>query len=199
MRFLIVGGFLGAGKTSFILDLARYMVEKKGVGRVAIIENEIGEVGVDDKVLRGSGYFVKDMFAGCICCTLAGDLVVSVNELIEQQKPDWIIMETTGVAVPSLVADNLAGSLSIKARTCSIVDAKRWSKLLAKKSVADLLRPQLHGVDVIVINKADLVDGEKLEKVKHSVAEVNPAAAVVASSAKNGTDEAILRLMLEGE
>ena len=63
MKFLIVGGFLGSGKTSFILNLAKYMVNVRGIQKVAILENEIGEVGVDDKVLRGSGYRVKGMFS----------------------------------------------------------------------------------------------------------------------------------------
>ena len=87
MKFLIVGGFLGSGKTSFILNLAKYMVNVRGIQKVAILENEIGEVGVDDKVLRGSGYQVKGMFSGCVCCTMAGELPINVRMIQHDYDP----------------------------------------------------------------------------------------------------------------
>ena len=100
MNFLVIGGFLGSGKTSFLLQLARYMVEKRGIKKVVLLENEVGEVGVDDKVLKGAGYQVKNMFAGCVCCTLSGSLPLTIKEIQAQLNPDLIIMETTGMAFP---------------------------------------------------------------------------------------------------
>ena len=100
MKILLVGGFLGSGKTSFILKLAHHMIEDLGIANIVILENEIGEISVDDKVLKGSGYQVKGLFAGCVCCTLAGELPSTVRQIERDIHPDWIIMEATGVAFP---------------------------------------------------------------------------------------------------
>ena len=67
MNFLVVGGFLGSGKTSFILRLAHHMIDDLGIEKIVILENEIGEIGVDDQVLRGAGYEVKGMFSVLSC------------------------------------------------------------------------------------------------------------------------------------
>ena len=72
MKILLVGGFLGSGKTSFILKLAHHMIEDLGIANIVILENEIGAISVDDQVLKVSGYQVKGLFAGCVCFTLAG-------------------------------------------------------------------------------------------------------------------------------
>ncbi len=71
MNFLIIGGFLGSGKTSLLLQLASYMREKLGIEKTVILENEIGEVGIDDRVLSGAGCNVRSIFAGCVCCTIS--------------------------------------------------------------------------------------------------------------------------------
>ena len=113
MNFLVVGGFLGSGKTSFILRLAHHMIDDLGINKIVILENEIGEIGIDDQVLRGSGYEVKGMFSGCVCCTMAGELPTNVKTIEKDLNPDWIIMEATGMAFPQNVKENLADTLGI--------------------------------------------------------------------------------------
>ena len=168
MNFLIIGGFLGSGKTSLLLQLAAYMREKLGIEKTVILENEIGKVGIDDRVLSGAGYSVKGMFAGCVCCTMAGELSLTVKAVMEDIAPEWIIMEATGMAFPQNVKENLADALGIDARVCCLVDAKRWPRLL--KPMEHLLPLQLKEADVVLINKIDLVDEEALCSVRESAA-----------------------------
>lgn len=168
MNFLIIGGFLGSGKTSLLLQLATYMREKLGIEKTVILENEIGKVGIDDRILSGVGYNVRGMFAGCVCCTLADELSLTVKAVERDMAPEWIIMEATGMAFPQNVKENLADSLGIDARICCLVDAKRWPRLL--KPMEHLLPLQLKEADVVLINKIDLIGEDELGSVRESVA-----------------------------
>ena len=167
MRFLILGGFLGSGKTSLLLQLASYMRGTLGIEKTVILENEIGQVGIDDNVLSGSGYNVQGMFAGCVCCTLAGELTLTVQAIDRDIAPDWLIMEATGMAFPQNVKENLHDALEIDPRICCLVDAKRWMRLL--KPMEHLLPFQLKEADTVLINKTDLVSEEELAAVHESV------------------------------
>ncbi len=195
MNFLIIGGFLGSGKTSFILELAKYMVEYRGIQKVAILENEIGEVGVDDKVLRGSGYQVKGMFSGCVCCTMAGELPINVRRLQKDYDPDWILMEATGVAFPDSIKQNLLKTLGIRAQIVCIADAQRWQKLV--KPLGHLLPLQLKDADLVLLNKADLVGREELEAARESIRSINGQTSIVCASAKEGIPQRVLDQIIE--
>ena len=84
MQIIILGGFLGSGKTSVLLQLAKRLTAQTPgkENRIAIIENEIGDIGVDDQTLGGSGgYDVQSLFSGCVCCTLTGELLTSIQKL----------------------------------------------------------------------------------------------------------------------
>ena len=167
MNFLIIGGFLGSGKTSLLLQLARYMSEDLGIKKTVILENEIGKVGIDDRVLAGAGYDVRGMFAGCVCCTMAGELSLTVKAIEQEIAPEWIIMEATGMAFPQNVQDNLRDALGLDSRICCLADAKRWPRLL--KPMEHLLPLQLKNADTVLINKTDLIDGDALRSVEESV------------------------------
>lgn len=168
MNFLIIGGFLGSGKTSLLLQLAKYMSDTLGIEKTVILENEIGKVAIDDRVLAGAGYNVRGIFAGCVCCTMAGELSLSVKEIQCDIAPEWIIMEATGMAFPQNVKENLRDSLAMDSRICTLVDAKRWSSLF--KPMEHLLPYQLSEADIVLINKTDLVSEDELAVVRKSVA-----------------------------
>ncbi len=169
MNFLIIGGFLGSGKTSLLLQLTAYMRNKLGIEKTVILENEIGKVGIDDRVLSGTGYNVQGMFAGCVCCTMAGELSLTVKAIEREINPEWIIMEATGMAFPQNVKENLTDALGINARICCLVDGKRWQRLL--KPMGHLLPLQLNDADTVLINKIDLIDSDTLDFVCASAAE----------------------------
>ena len=197
MNFLVIGGFLGSGKTSFLLQLARYMVEKRGIKKVVLLENEVGEVGVDDKVLKGAGYQVKNMFAGCVCCTLSGSLPLTIQEIQAHLNPDWIIMETTGMAFPLEIKKNLLNSIEQPSKICCLVDARRWLRLVAH--LDNILQHQLEEAAIILINKSDLVDAKTLEDVRASISSFNPDATCHAVSSTSGIAPEILEQILGGE
>ena len=197
MKFLIVGGFLGSGKTSFILELAKYMVNTRGISKVAILENEIGEVGVDNKVLRGSGYQVKGMFSGCVCCTMAGELPINVRMVQKDYDPDWIIMEATGVAFPGSIRENLQNSLGICGEIICLADAQRWERLF--KPLEHLLSIQLKDADLILLNKADLVERSTLERAAESIRTLNIRAEIRCVSAKEGIGGDIMDQIVDWE
>lgn len=186
MKLLILGGFLGSGKTSLILSLARYLTEKEtGEGnKLVIIENEIGEVGIDNKVLNSDGLAVKELFAGCICCTLASDLVTTLLEIQEKIKPRWVIFEPTGLAYPSRVIDTIKkyGQGIASITNVTVVDAERWNELSEITPV--LVQTQVKDADFILVNKIDLVAKDEIKNVVEQVKAINPEAAVYEVSAQ---------------
>lgn len=177
MNMLVLGGFLGSGKTSVLLQLAKHIIgeDSDKYAKVVILENEIGEVSVDDKILRSKGYAVENMFSGCVCCTMSGEMVINVKKIMTDLQPDWIIMEATGVAYPYNIVETLQRSIKdIGMKVVCLADAKRWNRLLIP--MGQLIADQLNGADFVLINKIDMVDENTLEQVDNSVASFNTKA-----------------------
>jgi G3E family GTPase len=183
MKILLVGGFLGSGKTSFILQLAHYMVEQMGIPQIAILENEIGELSVDDKLLKGAGYEVRGLFSGCVCCSMAGELLSSIDKIEKELNPEWLIMEATGLAFPGSIRANVTEALDLTCRICCLADAKRWSRIM--RAMEQLVTDQMESADMILINKIDLVDEETVKEVRESITGINDKA-VIAEISANG-------------
>jgi G3E family GTPase len=184
MRILILGGFLGSGKTTTLLQLARFIVgetvsEKEN--KVMILENEVGEVGIDDAYLRGGGLTVNNLFSGCACCTVSGELVSAAARIKNEYDPDWLIVETTGVAYPKNMQENLKNALGLSSRIVILVDAARWNRLLVPMNA--LFRGQIEGSDAVLVNKTDLVDAPTLEKIRRDILEFEPKAVILKISA----------------
>lgn len=186
MNIIIFGGFLGSGKTSIILSLARFIVEKEkllGKTKLVIIENEIGETGIDDKVLRSNGYNVKELFSGCICCTLSCDLTIMLNDIAENVNPKWVIIECTGLAYPSKITDTLnkygKGIESI--RTVTVIDSERYEEL--STIVPVLVKTQIAEGNTLIINKIDLITKDELKHIEKDVSQINSKAKVYKMSA----------------
>ncbi len=175
MKILILGGFLGSGKTTVLVELAKHVIgdDPGSSPKVVIIENEIGEVGVDDVLLRSGGLQVKNMFAGCVCCTLAGELVPTIHQLQSEYDPNLVILEATGVACPKSIADMIEKHLpDIPVRICTIVDAKRWPRI--KPAIGNLIQDQLEGASTVLVNKTDLVEPQQADEVAADISNMNP-------------------------
>lgn len=184
MKILILGGFLGSGKTTALLQLARHMVgtsvsDKEN--KVIILENEVGEVGIDDAYLRSGGLTVNNLFSGCACCTISGELVSAAVRIQKEYDPEWLIVETTGIAYPRNMQDNLKSVLGLDARIVILVDASRWNRLLIPMN--HLLRGQIEGSDAVLINKTDLTDSAGLEKIEQDILGFEPGTAILRISA----------------
>lgn len=192
MNVLCIAGFLGSGKTTILLEVARALTESGA--RVAVIENEIGEVGVDGSYVREQGLPVQEIFGGCICCTLQTGLVQTLESVAATHAPDWVLLEPTGLAAPGdilgLLVDNVE-DLDVL-RVLTVVDAARWPMLL--EVVEPLVTSQLQSADVVAVNKVDEVSTEDLEAVLASVRGLAARARVLAVSAAAGTGmSALLR------
>ena len=186
MHIIILGGFLGSGKTSVLLQLARYLVDKEnGTSsqvKVAIIENEIGDVGIDDKVLVNEGFSVSNLFAGCACCSLSGELVYSIKTIEKELNPEWLIIEATGVAHPGSMQQTLKNGPGWPSYIITIVDAKRWKRIA--RAMETLVIGQLEDSSKVLVNKTDLVDSEELAQVKESVHGFNQGVEILFTNAK---------------
>jgi G3E family GTPase len=184
VNVLCIAGFLGSGKTTILLELARTMTAA-GL-RLTVIENEIGEVGIDGEYVREQGIPVQELFGGCICCTLQVGLVETLLQVRDAYSPDWVVIEPTGLAAPAdilgLVVDNVPDLDTI--RVLTVVDAPRWPMLL--EVVEPLVTSQLKSADVVAVNKADEVDEETLSVVRESVHALAGDALLLSVSATMG-------------
>lgn len=184
MNILILGGFLGSGKTTTLMQLARYIVTTTVSDRenkVIILENEVGEVGIDDAYLRSGGFKVDNLFSGCACCTVSGELVSAAVRIQQEFDPDWLIVETTGIAYPRNMQENLKNAIKLDSRIVILVDASRWNRLLIPMN--HLLKGQIEGSDAVLINKTDLVDGEAIAKIERDILGFEPHAVILKISA----------------
>jgi len=125
MEIIVVTGFLGSGKTTLILPLAR-IYASRGI-RTAVIENDTGSIPVDSAYLEGQGIVVKELSAGCICCSLRSELGQAVQEIRDTFAPDILLVEPSGVAGPDIAAEALrsAAAPGDTVRAVLIVDYRR--------------------------------------------------------------------------
>ena len=180
----VLTGFLGAGKTTLLNHI---LTEQHGK-RIAVIENEFGEVGVDDAIVLDAEEEIFEMNNGCICCTVRGDLIRILGNLMRRRdRFDQILIETTGLADPAPVAqtffvdDEIAAQLRLDA-IVTVVDAKHLLPHLDEEKpdgIENESVEQLAFADRIVVNKTDLVDDHELDHVESRIREINTFAPIV--------------------
>jgi G3E family GTPase len=173
----VLTGFLGSGKTTL---LNRILTEEHGK-RIAVIENEFGEVGVDQELVIGAEEEIFEMNNGCICCTVRGDLIRILGNLMKRRdKFDYILVETTGMADPGPVAQTffVDDEMQTKLRLdgiVTLVDARHvWQHI----DDSDEVKEQIAFADVILLNKIDLVTLEELNKLEARIRSMNAAAKI---------------------
>ncbi|WP_425058060.1 hypothetical protein SCACP_27050 [Sporomusa carbonis] len=181
MRILLFGGFLGSGKTTTILQVAKYITETRKE-TVAIIENEIGEAGIDDQLMADSGLQVKPLFGGCVCCQITSDLISAVGEIHKTINPDWLVIEMTGLAIPGNIAKliNEYCAYYTGFKTITVVDIGRWLEL--KEVLGPLVTSQVEKTDLVIVNKVDLAGSDQNEVID-DIRTITGAAIMLASAA----------------
>ena len=124
----IYGGLLGAGKTTLI----RQMLASAYAGhKTAVIENEIGKVNLDAELLKDSSICVREITSGCICCTVKGNFTEAIRRLAEQEHPEYIIVEPSGVAsLTDVVSACTDSGMAVLNRIIMVADARKQRKLL---------------------------------------------------------------------
>ena len=174
----VLTGFLGSGKTT----LLNYILTEKHGERIAVIENEFGEIGIDDALVIDAEEEIFEMNNGCICCTVRGDLIRILGNLMRRRdKFDHILVETTGLADPAPVAqtffvdDEISAQLRLDA-IVTMVDAKHIVQHLDDEKTEGTENEaveQIAFADRIIINKTDLVTAEELDNIVKRVRAIN--------------------------
>lgn len=172
----VLTGFLGAGKTT----LLNHLLSRPHGHRIAVIINEFGEVSIDNQLVVGVDEEILELNNGCLCCRVRGDLIRSLNDLLQRQKRfDYVLIETTGLADPSPVvhtfkAGDLAGRLFLDG-VVTVVDAPHL-----EKELHDAPEParQIAFADVLLLNKSDLVDPDHLDRLEARLRKMNPLATI---------------------
>jgi G3E family GTPase len=174
----VLTGFLGSGKTTL---LNRILSEQHGK-RIAVIENEFGEVAVDHELVIGAEEEIFETANGCLCCTVRGDLIRVLNQLRKRRERfDYVLIETTGLADPGPVAqtffidEDLSESYALDA-IVTLVDAAHIESQLPTVSAA---ANQIGFADVLLLNKTDLVDAAQLARVEQQLRAINGSARLV--------------------
>ncbi|MEM7062815.1 MAG: GTP-binding protein [Cyanobacteria bacterium P01_B01_bin.77] len=175
----VLTGYLGAGKTTL---LNRILTEEHGQ-RIAVIVNEFGEVGIDHQLVIDADEEIFEMNNGCICCTVRGDLIRIVGDLIARgDRFDHLVIETTGLADPapviqSFFMDEVMARQTILDAVVTVVDAKH----IGRHWESDEAQEQIAFADVVLLNKADLVTSDELAVLEQKVRAMNAIATIHAT------------------
>jgi G3E family GTPase len=172
----VLAGFLGAGKTT----LLNYILKEQSDYRFGVIINEVGEIGIDGKLVETQAEDVVEMRNGCICCTVRKDLVKGIQKLLKKEHLDYVLIETTGVADPGPVAQTFLNIPQLQefARLDSIITVVDAEHLEGQLREADVAREQIVLADFILLNKVDLISPERLARVEQSILALNPHARI---------------------
>ena len=177
-KFDIISGVLGAGKTTLI---NRILDDVLKTGKVAIVENEFGEIGIDGLRLAGSGVTVKEIRGGCVCCTLFGNFVAAVQKLISQVQPDRIIVEPTGVGKLTDVLTAVEAVGKVKPITINmvitIVDTFRHDFYM--KMFGDFYKDQIQTARTIFLSRTQLAEKETVEHAVNHLMDQNNNADII--------------------
>lgn len=187
---VIVTGYLGSGKTTLLKGILQNTNKK-----IAIIMNEFGDIGIDGKILKGKSADMIELSGGCVCCSLTGELENAIKEITGKYKPDYIIVETTGVAEPGAMLTNLENvpGVELNSVVC-VVDAYALAKY---PSIGHTGLAQIESADILLINKTDLVKASEIENAEKTLRGINPGANMI-RTVRSGVDlEALLNLHTE--
>ncbi|ETA67081.1 MAG: hypothetical protein PWQ51_2131 [Methanolobus sp.] len=184
MDAIIIGGFLGSGKTTTVINVGKELAERGHT--VAIIVNEVGEVGIDGDLISKYGLDTKEITNGCICCTLKLNMKTTLTELYHSYNPDYILVEPSGIAFPNLIKKELElmnfGDNIRVAPLVTLIDGSRFKEIM--KSVKVYALRQIEDAEILVINKADLVEPIKMSVLMDSVQQLNSDASVIKMSSR---------------
>jgi len=189
----IISGFLGAGKTTLIKKLISEELYKE---KIAVIENEFGEVGIDGSILKNTKVQVKEINAGCICCSITGDFKKALLEVLEKYSLDRIIIEPSGVA-----------KLSEIIKVCNSEELRKFSKINMIITVVDILKfdmylsnfgefykNQIINTRTIMLSRSQRVSLEKLVTIREALDALNKEAFVATTPWDNLTAKRIIEI-----
>ncbi|MBW7572116.1 CobW family GTP-binding protein [Caproiciproducens faecalis] len=174
----IISGFLGSGKTTLIKKLLSEMLSSE---KVVIIENEFGEIGIDGGILKDSGIQIREINAGCICCTLLGNFDAALKDVLKKYHPDRVIIEPSGVGK---LSDITAACQKVIAQSDSeiniqavIVDPIKYKMYI--KNFSEFYSNQIECAKTIILSRTQKIDQAKLSEVVNDIRKCNPSAKIM--------------------
>jgi G3E family GTPase len=173
MKTLIVCGLLGAGKTTFIQNVA-----KRLTGKVVALVNDFGETGIDGEIVSSGGIESIELPSGCVCCSLKSDLITTLKKISEELSPEYLLIEPSGIASPSGVIEvvDMLGLSPVS--VVGIVDATEFAELYEVQVYGSFFEDQIRSADVVLVNKSDLAGEDKIADAVHIIETLNPGAMV---------------------
>jgi len=169
MKTTIACGLLGAGKTTFIQQVAKHTQEK-----TVVLVNDFGKVGIDGEIFSADGIESIELPSGCVCCTLKFDLITTLQKITETLKPEHLIIEPSGVASPSAVLEALDLVKINPVTVVGIIDATEFLELYESQMFGNFFEDQIVNSDIILVNKTDLVDEGTTARIVQILGNMNP-------------------------
>lgn len=176
-RVILLSGFLGAGKTTLLKQILSWQTDLSGT---VVVVNEFGDAGIDGLLLKKSGSDIVELSSGCICCTLSGDFKQSLSTVWERFRPQRVLIEASGVADPAAIMSvfddpDIRCCMQL-AQIVTVLDADFWQ---AREVFGRLFFSQLETAHLILLNKIDLVEKDRIPGFLAEIHEAIPHARVV--------------------
>lgn len=174
---ILIAGFLGAGKTTLLRNILTWPGD---LSRTAILVNEFGEIGIDGELLQGFQTPIFELTNGCICCTIQGDLLRTLGEILDGFHPKRLFIEATGVADPFdvlgfLKTSQMENRISVP-KVVTVLAGDLWE---GREYFGPLFFNQIKAAELLLLNKVDLLPKEEVSQALQEIREINPSCSVV--------------------
>lgn len=178
MKIDVISGFLGAGKTTLIKKLLSESLKNE---KVAIVENEYGEVGIDGTALSNSQVKVSEINSGCICCSILGDFKKELKNIINEYKPDRVIIEPSGVAKLSQILNSITSEYkeNILNIVACVIDVKTFETYM--NNFGEFYRDQVQKANTIILSKTNEVNNKHINLVAKGIRKINPNCFIIST------------------
>lgn len=192
MKIDIISGFLGAGKTTLIQKLINEELCKE---KIAIIENEYGEIAIDGAILSDGEIEVKEITSGCICCSIKGDFKDSIKEVIDRYNPDRVIIEPSGVAKFSEVISSIKeaklnnAEINMKITT---VDAQNYKSYI--NNFGEFYKNQIAAAELIILNRTESMNPSEVDEICDGIKAVNSKLKIITTPLNEITAKRIIEV-----
>ena len=185
MQIHVLGGFLGSGKTTLLMRIANTYI--RAGKKVAVLVNEMGDIGVDGATLMSEGYNTTELPDGCVCCSLSAELQIAIRNIRRDIQPEIMLIEPTGLAIPAKIIEaieEIPDFGDYVADIIGVVDPVRFRLFVTKKG--KFMAEQLEGSSTIMMNKIDVAPDAEIEFTEAWIRERMPDVRVRKVSALNG-------------
>ena len=185
MQIHVLGGFLGSGKTTLLMRIANTYI--RAGKKVAVLVNEMGDIGVDGATLMSEGYNTVELPDGCVCCSLSAELQIAIRNIRRDLQPEIMLIEPTGLAIPTKIIeaiDMIPDFGDYVADIIGVVDPVRFRLFVSKKG--KFMAEQLEGSSIVMMNKIDVAPEAEIEFTEAWVKERMPDVDIKKVSALNG-------------